>query len=69
MGTEVLKLCISIFQEGVVIIDSPGLGESDEMDKVLMNYLPNAFAFIYVLDTSRAGGIQRDMKEKVNKNN
>ncbi|XP_028400784.1 uncharacterized protein LOC114523921 [Dendronephthya gigantea] len=54
-----------LLEEGVVIIDSPGLGESDEMDKVLMKYLPNAFAFIYVLDTSRAGGIQKDMKEKL----
>ncbi|XP_028400623.1 dual serine/threonine and tyrosine protein kinase-like [Dendronephthya gigantea] len=54
-----------LLEEGVVIIDSPGLGESDEMDEVLMNYLPNALAFIYVLDMSRAGGIQKDMKEKL----
>ncbi|XP_028400622.1 uncharacterized protein LOC114523788 [Dendronephthya gigantea] len=54
-----------LLEEGVVIIDSPGLGESDEMDEVLMNYLPNAFAFIYVLDTFHAGGIQKDIKEKL----
>ena len=35
------------------------------MDKVLMNYLPNAFAFIYVIDVSHAGGVQQDLKVKV----
>jgi hypothetical protein len=35
------------------------------MDEVLMNYLPNAFAFIYVFDISHAGGLQQDLKEKV----
>ena len=51
-----------------MIIDSPGLGESDDMDEVLMKYLPNAFAFIYVIDVSHAGGVQRDLKRKVNVN-
>lgn len=50
----------------MVIIDSPGLGESDLMDEVLMNYLPNAFAFIYVIDVSHAGGVNEDLKNKVN---
>ena len=49
----------------MVIIDSPGLGESDDMDQVLMHYLPNAFAFMYVIDVSHAGGIQEDLKKKV----
>ena len=30
-----------------------------------MNYLPNAFAFIYVIDVSRAGGLQENFREKV----
>ncbi|XP_028400657.1 uncharacterized protein LOC114523822 [Dendronephthya gigantea] len=54
-----------LLQEGVVIIDSPGLGESDDMDEVLMKYLSNALVFIYVLDTSRAGGVQKEIKEKL----
>ncbi|XP_028400787.1 uncharacterized protein LOC114523923 [Dendronephthya gigantea] len=54
-----------LLEEEIAIVDSPGLGESDEMDEVLMNYLPNAFAFIYVLDISRAGGVQKDIKEKL----
>ena len=32
-----------------------------------MNYLPNAFAFIYVINVSHAGGMQKHMKETVSK--
>ena len=44
----------------MVIIDSPGVGESEKMDQILMSYLPKAFAFIYVINSANAGGIQRD---------
>ena len=40
-----------------VIVDSPEVGESDIMD-IVVNYLPNAFAFIYVIKSSNAGGVQ-----------
>ena len=50
----------SIFQKGVVIIDSPGIGESDIMDEMVKQYLPQAFAFIYVVNTINAGGVQKD---------
>ena len=46
-------------------MDSPGLGESEKMDEILMNYLPNAFAYIYILDVARAGGVQRESTMKV----
>ena len=48
------------FQNGVVIIDSPGVGESPEMDEMVIQYLPNALAFIYVINCTNAGGIQKD---------
>lgn len=44
----------------MVIVDSPGVGESDIMDDIVVNYLPNAFAFIYVINSGNAGGVQRD---------
>ncbi|XP_022801997.1 mitofusin-2-like [Stylophora pistillata] len=50
----------ALLQDGVVIVDSPGVGESDIMDKIVMNYLPNAFAFIYVINSNNAGGVQKD---------
>ena len=43
-----------------MIIDSPGVGESDEMDEMVIQYLPQAFAFIYVINCTNAGGIQKD---------
>ena len=49
-----------LFQKGVVIIDSPGVGESKIMDEIVMQYLPKAFAFIYVINSANAGGVQKD---------
>ena len=43
-----------------MIIDSPGVGESDEMDKMVVQYLPRAFAFVYVINSANAGGIQKE---------
>ena len=52
---------VSFFsQEGVVIVDSPGIGESEIMDDIVVSYLPSAFAFIYVINSSLAGGVQKD---------
>ena len=44
----------------MVIVDSPGVGESEIMDDIVVNYLPNAFAFIYVINSGNAGGVQKD---------
>lgn len=48
------------FQKGVIIIDSPGIGESEIMDEMVLEYLPQAFAFIYVINIANAGGVQKD---------
>ena len=40
------KLYILIlYQDGVVIVDSPDVGESEIMGNIVVNYFPNAFAF------------------------
>ena len=44
----------------MVIIDSPGIGESAIMDEIVNQYLPEAFAFIYVINSANAGGVQKD---------
>ena len=43
-----------------MIVDSPGIGESDIMDSQVIQYLPEAIAFIYVLNSANAGGVQKD---------
>jgi hypothetical protein len=47
-------------QENVTIVDSPGVGESEEMTEKLVKYLPKAVAFIYIVNSANAGGIQED---------
>ena len=31
------------------------------MDDIVVNYLPNAFAFIYVISSGNAGGVKKDL--------
>ncbi|XP_044180686.1 uncharacterized protein LOC114957362 isoform X1 [Acropora millepora] len=57
-----------LLQKGIVIIDSPGVGESDIMDEIVTEYLPRAFAFIYTINSSNAGGVQKDRLEKLLEN-
>ena len=57
------------FQKGVVIVDSPGIGESELMDEEVVKYLPEAFAFIYVIKTDNAGGVQKDRVSVRNNHN
>ncbi|XP_022796271.1 uncharacterized protein LOC111334724, partial [Stylophora pistillata] len=54
-----------LLENRIVIIDSPGVGESDIMDEIVTEYLPRAFAFIYVLNSANAGGVQKDRLEKL----
>ena len=43
-----------------MIVDSPGVGESDVMSEFVLNYLPRAFCFMYVIGSNNAGGIHDD---------
>ena len=43
-----------------MIVDSPGVGESQAMDECVHSYLENAFCFMYVIKSSNAGGVQED---------
>ena len=57
---EVLVIFVCVIQGGVYIVDSPGIGESREMTEMVKSYLPSAFSFIYVINSSNAGGLQPD---------
>lgn len=48
-----------LLQEGVVIIDTPGIGTSKDMTERIQQYLANAFGCIYVINSASAGGIQK----------
>ena len=42
------------------MIDSPGIGESDIIDGIVKQYLPEAFAFIYAIKSVNTEGVQKD---------
>ena len=60
MRTNNHDYCWHFLQGGIFIVDSPGIGESREMNDLVKSYLPSAFAFIYVINSSNAGGLQPD---------
>ncbi|XP_068736761.1 uncharacterized protein [Montipora capricornis] len=58
----------SLLERGIVIIDSPGVGESENMNEIVTQYLPQAFAFIYTINSCNAGGVQKDRLQKLLEN-
>ncbi|KAK2148552.1 hypothetical protein LSH36_491g00038 [Paralvinella palmiformis] len=57
---------IELLKTGVYIIDTPGFGENSSMDKLLLDYISNndIFAFIYVIKSDNAGGVQEDRLQR-----
>lgn len=41
-------------------MDTPGIGDSIELKKMLEEYISKAVDFVIIIDVSRAGGLQRD---------
>lgn len=50
------------FEENLAIVDTPGIGDIDQQEVVkrTMDYLPNALAFVFVINVAAAGGLQKD---------
>lgn len=51
---------IPFLKENTILVDTPGIGGSTDGTQKLMEYLPNADSFIFVIDVSSAGGLQND---------
>lgn len=51
-----------INQGNVIIVDTPGCGDKEQKEVAdkMMSYLPNALAFVFVINVSNAGGLQDD---------
>ncbi|XP_052241045.1 uncharacterized protein LOC127851357 isoform X2 [Dreissena polymorpha] len=52
-----------MLKNNVVIVDSPGVGESEEIKNITLGYVEKASAFVYVIDMMNAGGVQQRMQE------
>ncbi|XP_063419671.1 uncharacterized protein LOC134704820 [Mytilus trossulus] len=55
-----ISLPIPLLKSHTLIIDTPGIGTSPELNNRLLDFLPNAMAFIYIINSSNAGGLQGD---------
>ncbi|XP_062586980.1 uncharacterized protein in xynA 3'region-like [Saccostrea cucullata] len=51
---------IPFLKGNTIIVDTPGIGGSGEVSKKVMEYLPYAVSFIFVVDVGSAGGMQND---------
>ncbi|XP_078572721.1 uncharacterized protein LOC144859714 [Branchiostoma floridae x Branchiostoma japonicum] len=49
---------LPLLEGGIFIVDSPGVGESSEMDEHVSKYISEAYAFMYVINSANAGGVQ-----------
>lgn len=43
-----------------MIVDTPGIGGSEEATEKTNDYLPNALSFVFVINVANAGGMQKD---------
>lgn len=44
----------------MILVDTPGIGGSGNVTDKLIEYLPNALLFIFVINAGSAGGMQND---------
>lgn len=53
---------VPLLQGNVIIVDTPGCGDKEQKEVAdkMMSYLPNALAFVFVINVSNAGGLQDD---------
>ncbi|CAC5416777.1 unnamed protein product [Mytilus coruscus] len=53
-------LPVPILQGNVIIVDTPGVGENEQLDNLLLDFLPHAVSFVFIVNASNAGGIHKD---------
>lgn len=55
-----IELPFSFFKCNTLLVDTPEICGSGKVPKSLIDYLPNALIFIFVINVACAGGMQRD---------
>ena len=48
-----------MFQDGIVIVDTPGIGGGGKLSKYAERYLSRSYGLIYVINSANAGGVQK----------
>lgn len=62
-----IELPFSFLKCNTLLVDTPGIGGSGEVTKKLIDYLPNALIFIFVINVASAGGMQHDRLPEIMK--
>lgn len=60
-----VHLPVSILKGNVIIVDTPGIGENERLDQILLDFLPHAVSFVFVVNAKNAGGIHEDRLSKI----
>lgn len=50
---------LPMLEEGIAIVDTPGIGGGAKMSKYAEKYLAKSYGFIYVINSANAGGVQK----------
>lgn len=55
-------LPLPLLQSGLVLVDTPGIGENEFLEKELTNFIHDhtIMGFMYIIKTDNAGGVQED---------
>ncbi|XP_076114880.1 uncharacterized protein LOC143082838 [Mytilus galloprovincialis] len=61
-------LPVPLLQGNVILVDTPGIGESDDLDKILLEFLPHAVSFMFIINANNAGGVCDDRLIKILRN-
>lgn len=51
---------LNFLKGNLALVDTPGIGGSGDSTQRLIEYLPNALAFVFVINVASAGGMQHD---------
>ncbi|XP_063437683.1 uncharacterized protein LOC134718824 isoform X2 [Mytilus trossulus] len=58
-------LPVAISKGNVIIVDTPGIGENEKLDSILLDFLPHAVSFVFIVNAKNAGGIHEDRLSKI----
>lgn len=48
------------FQGNVILVDTPGIGHDDNLDNIVLDFLPHAVSFVFVVNAKDKGGVHEN---------
>ncbi|CAG2238905.1 unnamed protein product [Mytilus edulis] len=63
-----IYLPVKVLKGNTILVDTPGIGEEEGLDNILLGVLQHAVSFIFVVNARNAGGIHEDRILRIFKN-